>query len=105
MEIYTLQRFYYEVKALIEQCQPLADKLEIEDANIEVQFSIEEIDNRLPKICCGIYARNKKHSSIIFIHEMSPVEALAKLKELILKENGSMIEERIGIEMNMEEQK
>jgi len=98
-ETYTLQRFYYEVKAVLEQYPQV--KLIMENANerLEVRFEIEDLFlDRNPKLSCCIYFVGGRGMSTIFINSHSPIAAINELIEKCKQLTGQQMIEKVGIE-------
>jgi hypothetical protein len=105
IENYTLQRFYFEVKAMIESSPKLIE--ELGNTKIHVDFEIEEDEFNKPVTRVNINnfhnlsTKNKKGTEYI-VHVYngnSPADALNMLREVINKYNGDEIKDRLSIEV------
>ncbi len=105
MEIYSIQRFYFEVKAMIEKSPRLVK--EIGNSVIEVGFEIVEINGQAHLKCSinntfhDVYEKVKtgKEYLLGIYSEPSPANALSKLQQLVNEYNGINLSERIGTEI------
>lgn len=102
-EMYTLNRFYFEAKALLEKYNVCID-----DYKLETSFEIEEEDkNGLPVIKFTIMYKPKSYSSDapwIATYAMStPVKAMSEFEFKLQEYSGKTLIERVCVEVPKEE--
>ncbi|HAT81225.1 MAG TPA: hypothetical protein DCS17_07530 [Flavobacterium sp.] len=98
-ETYTLQRFYYEVKAVLEQYPEVKKIMENANERLEVRFDIEDtVFDSKPRLSCVIYFSGGRGMATIFITSPTPVAAINELIEKCKQLTGQQMIEKVGIE-------
>ena len=94
-ELYTLQRFYHEAKALLEKYNFTSDEKEL-----RVDFSIEE-RNGVPNLKFWISYQNIKSSTMSgpVGWGQTPTNTLKEFEEQLQKATGRFLIERVAVEI------
>lgn len=98
MENYTLNRFYFEAKALLEK-YGIAGK---ENYELQVEFQIEDKNNTAPNLhftikYCPIKFDSTEESYYGF--GCTPVICINSFEETLLKASGKILIERLSVDL------
>ncbi len=97
-ENYTLKRFYFEAKAILEKHIPNGK----EEYRLSVQFEIEDRDNKVPDLNCFISYRHKDYRSgyqNFYGSASSPAIALQQFEDAVKEYSGKMLIENVSVEI------
>jgi len=98
MENYTLNRFYFEAKALLEKYGIAGN----DDYSLLVEFEIEDKNRKVPKLHCTIkYAPIKFDSNekSYYGFGCTPVICINSFEETLIKESGKLLIENLSVEL------